>query len=208
MSQYKKQKAISLIEVLISIVIATLIMQGFTRIFVTAWTANKFSLETGLASSIAQRANNKIVIDLRGVQQSENGKYPLETANSFDLVLYSDIEDDGVVERVHYYLDQASDEMRVGVRNPDTSTQPPTYAAGDETTTVLSKYIINTNSDPVFAYYADNYPQVVTPLSVPADVSKIQLVQVKLLVNIDPILAPNNIAIESFVDLRNLHNYE
>jgi hypothetical protein len=125
------------------------------------------------------------------------------------LTIYSDIEDDGVVEKVHYYLDQASDQLRVGITNP-TSAVPPTYPSGDETTYVLAYYIVNEATDPIFYYYNDDYPGDTTnnPLSLPTSLANIQLVRIKLLINIDPIKAPNNVYIESFVDLRNLHDYE
>lgn len=203
-------KGLTLIELLMALFIVGLVMQGFTLLFLRTWDTNKFILETGLASTMAQRANNKIIVDLRGIQQSDNGTFPIVEAAAQSLTIYTDIEDDGAVERVHYYLDQASDELRVGIRNPNTSVQPPTYANGDETTYVLAKYIVNASNDPVFYYYNDDYPGDTTnnPLTLPTNLGNIQLIKVRLLINIDPIKAPNNIYIESFVDLRNLHDYE
>jgi hypothetical protein len=202
-------KGLTLIELLVALFVVGLVMQGFTLLFVRTWDTNKFILETGLASAMAQRANNKLVIDLRGIQQSDNGTFPISEATNMSLTIYSDIEDDGVVERVHYYLDEASDELRVGITNPDSSV-PPDYPSGDEETRVLARYIVNESTDPVFYYYNDDYPGDTTnnPLTLPTSLANIQLVRIKLLINIDPIRAPNNIYVESFVDLRNLHDYE
>lgn len=200
----------TLIELLLAILIVSLIMQAFTFLFIRTWETNKFILEMGLASTMAQRANNKLIIDLRGIQQSDHGAFPIAEATGMSLTIYSDIEDDGAVERVHYYLDQASDELRVGITNPNTSTQPATYPSGDEITYVLARYVVNASNDPIFYYYNDDYPGDTTnnPLSLPTSLANIQLIRIKLYINIQPITAPNNIYIESFVDLRNLHYYE
>lgn len=195
-------------ELMIAIGVASIAMEGFTYLFLKTWDTNKFVLEEGLASAAASRATNQIVIQLRGVQQSENGSYPIVTADDFDLTLYADIDDDGVIERVHYFLDQPNDQLKVGVTDPDTSVQPATYPAGDTTVTVMTNYVVNESDNPIFSYYNDDYPgdTINNPLATPANVGNIQLIKVHLLVNINPVHAPDNINIESFVDLRNLHN--
>lgn len=202
-------KGMTLIELILAIAVVSIVMQGFTLLFIRTWDTNKFILEMGLASALAQHANNKLVTDLRGIQQSDHGAFPIAEATSMSLTIYSDIEDDGVVERVHYYLDQASDELRVGITNP-TSAQPVTYPNGDQETRVLARYIVNASNDPIFYYYNDDYPGDTTnnPLTLPTSLANIQLVRIRLFINIDPIKAPNNVYVESFVDLRNLHYYE
>ncbi|MEK7182000.1 MAG: hypothetical protein AAB708_02650, partial [Patescibacteria group bacterium] len=202
-------KAMTLIETLVAIAVMMIAMQGFTYLFTKVWATNGFILEAGMASAAASRATNQIVIQLRGVKQADNGDYPIDAADDFSLTIYADADDDGVTEKVRYFLDQPNDQMKIGITEPDTSVQPPTYT-GTETVTVMTNYVVNESDDPVFYYYNDDYPGDTTtnPLTTPASIASIQLVRVHLLVNIDPINAPNNINIESFVDLRNLHNYE
>ncbi len=202
-------KGLTLLEVVISIAIASIAMEGFTFLFLRTWDTNKFIIEEGLASAAASRATNKIVIQLRGVQQADNGDYPLESADDFDLEFYADIDDDGVVEKVHYFLDQPNDVLRLGVSNP-LATNPVTYPATDTEVTTVTNYVVNESDNPIFYYYNDDYPGDTTnnPLSTPASVGNIQMVRVKLLININPVHAPDNVNIESFVDLRNLHDYE
>lgn len=199
----------TLLELLIAISVALIAMEGFTYLFLKTWDTNKFVLEEGMASAAASRATNKIVIQLRAVQQADNGDYPIESADDFDLVFYCDVDDDGVVERVHYYLDQANDQLNMGVSNPIAG-NPVTYPNSDEVVTVVTSYVVNESDNPIFFYYNDNYPgdTVNNPLSTPTNVGNIQMIKVHLYVNINPVHAPDNINIESFVDLRNLHNYE
>jgi len=202
-------KGLTLIEMLVAITVMLIAMNGFTYLFVRSWDTNKSTIETGLASTTASRAVNQTIIQLRAIKQADNGDYPIEEADDFDLTIYTDIDDDGVTERVHYYLDLATDEFKRGITDPSTST-PITYASSDTTTTVLARYITNESTEPIFYYYNDDYPGDTTnnPLNTPASLGSIQLVRVKMKVNIDPVHAPENINIESFVDLRNMHNYE
>lgn len=196
-------------EMLVAIAVALIIMQGFTLMFLKTWDINKFILEEGLASAAASHATNKLVIQLRGTQQADNGDYPIESANQFSIIFYCDIDDDGVVEKVHYFLDDANDQLKVGISNPNAG-NPVTYPAVDSTVAVVASYVVNDNTDPIFYYYNKNYPgdTVNNPLATPANVGDIEMIRIHLYVNINPVHAPDNINIESFVDLRNLHDYE
>ncbi|MBP6929655.1 MAG: hypothetical protein KBB77_01835 [Candidatus Moranbacteria bacterium] len=205
----QKLKAMTLVEMLVAIGVVLIVMEGFSFLLIRTWETNKFILEEGLASAAVSRSTNKMVIQLRGVQQADNGDYPIVSGDDFDLVFYCDIDDDGVVEKVHYFLDLATDQLKQGVSNP-LATNPVTYPAGDSTVTTVANYIVNENTDPAFYYYNANYPSDVVnnPLTTPATVGAIQMIRVHLLINIDPIRAPNNVNMESFVDLRNLNIYE
>jgi hypothetical protein len=204
-----KYKAMTLTEVMITIFIMLIAMEGFSQLLIKSWSMNKFILEEGLASAAASRATNKIVTQLRSVRQADNGDFPVESGDSFDLKVYIDIDNDGVTERVHYFLDQANDQLKVGITNP-TGATPVTYPANDDSVSVMTNYVVNANGEPVFYYYNKNYPgdTVNNPLTTPINVEDVRLIRVHLFVNIDPIRAPNNINIESFADLRNLKNYE
>ena len=62
----------------------------------------------------------------------------------------------------------------------------------------------------MFYYYNKSYPgdTAGNPVPVPADVSQIRLVKIFLRININPNRAPDNIQQESFVELRNLNDYD
>lgn len=205
----KKYKAMTLVEVLATIAIMLITMEGFTLLLVKSWSTNKFIIEEGLASAAASRATNKIITRLRSVRQADNGDFPVESGDDFDLKVYIDIDDDDDTERVHYFLDLDTDQLKVGITDP-VGTTPISYPADDDNVSVLTNYVVNEDTNPVFYYYNKNYPgdQVNNPLATPINVEDARLIRVHLLVNIDPIRAPNNINIESFADLRNLENYE
>ena len=198
-------RGLTLIEMIVAIFIMAAGMLGFTLLFSSSWKSNKFILETGVTAIQVNRASSDIIKNLRKVRQADNGDYPVESGDDFDLQVYLDIDNDGVTERVHYWLDATNDRLMRGVREPS-STQPPTYAAGDGTTTVLADYIVNESTEPLFYYYNENYPgdTVNNPIPTPIAIEDVRLVRVFIRMNIDPIKAPNNINIESFADLRNL----
>lgn len=193
-------------EVMVAIAIMLIAMEGFTLLFLKSWDTNKFILEEGMASAAASRATGKIVSQLRSVRQADNGDYPIESADDFDFKAYLDIDKDGVTERVHYFLDQATDQLKVGVTDPVAGT-PVSYPAADDTVSILANYVVNESTNPVFYYFNQNYPgdTVNNPIATPAAIDQIRLVQVHLFVNINPVHAPDNINIESFADLRNLN---
>lgn len=200
-------KAMTLIEVMVSIAVMLIVMEGFTLLFVKSWDTNKFILEEGMASAAASRATGKIISELRHVRQADNGDYPVESGSNFDLKVYLDVDKDGVTERVHYFLDQATDEMKKGITNP-LATTPISYPAADDTVTVITNFVVNESNDPVFYYYNENYPGdiVNNPLATPVSIDQVRLIRVHLYVNINPVHAPDNINIESFADLRNLNS--
>ena len=193
-------------EVMVAIAIMLIAMEGFTLLFLKSWDTNKFILEEGMASAAASRATGKIVSQLRSVRQADNGDYPIESADDFDFKAYLDIDKDGVTERVHYFLDQGTDQLKVGVTDPVAGT-PVSYPAADDTVSIMANYVVNESTDPVFYYYNQNYPgdTVNNPIATPAAIDQIRLVRVHLYVNINPVHAPDNINIESFADLRNLN---
>jgi len=205
----KRLKGLTLVEMLVAIFIMSAGMLGFSLLFSASWKSNQFILETGITSIRVNRASTEIINNLRKVRQADNGDYPIESGDDFDIQVYLDIDNDGVTERVHYWLDDVNDRLMRGIREPSSSV-PPIYAAGDGTTSVIAEYIVNEATEPLFYYYNENYPGDTTnnPLTTPAAIGDVRLVRVLIRMNIDPIKAPNNINIESFADLRNLESYD
>ncbi len=202
MKRTQTKKGMSLIEMIMAIAIVTIGMEAMTILFLRSWESNKFIIEMGNASLIASRGVNQVVKEIRRTRQADNGDYPVESGDDFDLKVYLDIDRDNITERVHYYLSGST--LYRGITNP-TSGTPVTYPSGDETTDIISTSVVNTESDPIFYYYNADYPAD-TPLVTPVAISNVRLVKVHLMINIDPNHAPDFINIESFAELRNLND--
>ena len=200
------KKGMTIMEMIIAIAIFSIAMEGFTLLFIHTWQNNSYTLEMGQSSMAVSQGVNKIVGYIRSARQGDDGSYPIKSANSNDLIIYSDYDKDDVTERLHFYKSGVN--ILMGIADP-TATMPKTYPSGDEQIITIASRIVNDTETPVFYYYNRNYPEDISnnPMSVPASVPDIRLMKIYLKINIDPNKAPDNIEMQSFVELRNLNDY-
>lgn len=206
-SQIKNKKGMTLVEVMIAIAIMFIGMEGFTLLFVRTWRNNSYTLEMGQSSMAVSQGANKMVNYIRGIRQADNGAYPVSSAMDNDFVAYSDYDKDGQTERLHFY--KSGQNVLMGVRKP-TSGMPKTYPSGDEQTITIAENIVNSSSEPIFFYYNKDYPgdTAHNPMHTPASVSDIRLIKIHLKININPNRAPDNIEMQTLVEMRNLNDYD
>lgn len=197
----------TLVETLVAIAIFLLGTQATVLVFSKTIKNKAYALEMGKSSFVVSRSIGDLTRYIRGARQSDLGSYPIVSADDNDLVLYADYDKDKKTERLHVYL--SNNKVFMGVRNPSESF-PVTYAAGDEETFQLADHIINSVDDKMFSYYNSDYPEdtVNNPVATPADVSEIRLIKIFLKINIDPNRAPDNIQQETFIEIRNLNDYD
>ncbi|NTW26954.1 MAG: prepilin-type N-terminal cleavage/methylation domain-containing protein [Candidatus Moranbacteria bacterium] len=209
--QKERNKIISgftLVETLVALAIFTLGIAATVLVFSKTIKNKAYALEMGKSSFVVSRSMGDLIGYLRRVRQSDAGAYPIVTANSNELVVYSDYDKDGKTERLRISL--SGGKVYLEIRRPST-TFPKTYAADYESPIELAKQIVNDSiNDPMFSYYNKDYPAdtINNPVDVPADVSQIRLIKIFLKINIDPNRAPDNIQQQSFVELRNLNDYD
>jgi prepilin-type N-terminal cleavage/methylation domain-containing protein len=203
----KNRKGLTLVETLIAIAIFAIGIEGFTLLFISAWKNNAYTLEMGQSSMAVSQGVSTIVNYLRSVRQSDNGAYPVYLADDNELIVYSDYDRDGVTERLHLYKDDG--DILMGVTDP-TTIMPKTYPSGDQQVLTLATRIVNTSGEPIFYYYDKNYSggSAQVPLATPASVAGVRLVKIHLKINIDPNNAPDNIELQTFVEMRNLNDYD
>ena len=196
-----------MVETVIAIGIFSIGMFGFTLLFSSAWKNNAYTLEMGQSSMAVSQGMNTLVDYLRSTRQSDNGAYPVKSADDNDLVVYSDYNRDDVTERLHFY--KSGQNILMGVTSP-TGTMPKTYPAGDQQVLTIVTKIVNASNEPLFFYYDKNYAGGTSqvPLATPANVADIRLMKVHLKININPNRAPDNIEQQTFVEMRNLNDYD
>lgn len=201
------KKGLTLVETMVAITLLLLGTQAAIMIFAKTMQSKAYTMEMGKASFIVSRSVGDVTKYLRKARQSDAGAHPIVSADDNDIIFYSDYDKDGDTERLHIYLTGGS--VFMGVRNPSEGF-PVTYESGDEETIELAQHIVNTVNDPMFSYYNKDYPEdtVNNPVTTPADVSEIRLVKIFLKINIDPNNAPENIQQETFVEIRNLNDYD
>jgi hypothetical protein len=205
--QKVKKPGMTIIEALLAIAIFVIGIQGFTRLFVKSWQTNHYVFEMGQSSFAVSQGVSKIGDYVRRIRQGDDGAFPIKSANNNDFVFFCDYNKDGITERVHLYKNGT--DILMGITNP-TATMPKTYPAGDQQTQTVVSRIVNDAGTPIFYYYNKDYPgdQINNPMSVPAAVADIRLMKIYLQINIDPNRAPDNVLMESFVEMRNLNDFD
>jgi prepilin-type N-terminal cleavage/methylation domain-containing protein len=192
-------KGMTLVELLVAIGIMLIVLTGMTTLFIAAWKSQSYQIKLGQASLIASRGVSKVVKNIRQAQQSDDGSYLLKSGDDFDIVFYANVDDDNVVERIHYYL--IGSIFYMGVTN--SSSDPPySYPVNDEVVSIVSSNVVNTNTDYIFEYYDNNAVLMATPVAS----GSVRMIEVSLLVDVDPFSSPIPVTVKSRTTMRNLVN--
>lgn len=201
--KYSWKKGMTLVEMMIAMFIFILMMFGSTYLLGQIYKRYGFAMEQGMSTHAVQHSLKIILEELRGIRQSDAGSYPIEQADKFSFTAFADSDKDGATERIHYFFENG--EVKKGIAEPTGA--PPSYPVGDQSVSVVAEHVVNTSQQPLFYYYNTNYPvdQASNPLIAPVSpVSDIRLVKIDIFLNLDPLHAPDNIRLESYVELRNL----
>lgn len=195
----KQNKAFTLVEVLITMAIFSIIMGAigfFARdIF---YYNNIFS--SGLTSyDEAKNILQPIASEIRGASPSSLGAYSIENASNTSFIFFTDINNDGLKERIRYFVSGTT--LKRGVIIPSGS--PLKYLSGNETVTDVIPNIRNGTTQ-IFTYYDANYNGSTAPLSQPVSITSIRLVKITLIIDVDPNRPPDPITVTTQVNIRNL----
>jgi len=192
---------LTLIETVVVIGIFILVVGAVLSFVFYFYKTQRFSLESSGAIDEARRGLDQMVFEIRQAQESEAGNYTLEQAADNVLIFYSDIDADGRVERVRYFLDNS--DFKKGVIEP--YGDPVSYPSANETVETIAQYVVST-STPIFMYYNGDWPAdtVNNPLSTPANLTETKLIRVKLQIDLNPAASPRIFELEAYAQLRNL----
>ncbi len=208
------RRGVTFVEMIVTIAIFSIIILGSSVFFVRMWTIHRFTLETGIASFIAQRGVDEVVEHIRRARSSQNGAFAIASADSDSIRFYDDYDDDGTVERVHYFLENGT--LWRGVTEPMVDTGGIiTYAEDDDTVRSIADHVINQSlGEATFIYYGTDgkvfsYNDIAENILIPpVTLAHIRMVKIVLYVNPDAVRAPNHVHIQSFAVVRNLAIYD
>jgi len=189
------QHGITLIEIVIAMsifVVASVMVWSFIK---NSYQVQNFSFEQSTAITEARRGVETLVKEARETLPSDTGAYPIEFANTQEIIFYADFDRDDAIEKVHYWLDGS--EFKKGVT--EASGNPLSYNSINENIQIISRYVRN-SSTPVFTYYDGDYNQ----LSTPAETDEIRLIHLYLKINVFENRAPLDFDLESDVSPRNI----
>ena len=189
----------TLIETIVVVAIFSLVMVGMSTMFATLYKQQHADVVRLESLQIAGRVIEIMSSEVRKINRAEDGSSPIKLADEQDLEFYSDIDNDGLTEEVQYYLDGTN--IRKTVTEPGASLD----YSGSGTTTTIARNIIN-DAVPLFVYYDEDYlvPETPTPLPYPANVTKVNLIEINLFINPDSSYISNPLFVTTKIHPRNL----
>lgn len=201
MNQIRTQNnaGISLLEVVVAVGIFALVIGSIVAILLTAFRSKDVIFEQLLVQSQARKAMQDFVDEIRSANYSGVGAYPLMEASSSEIVFYTNIDADSVIEKVRYFLSGRT--LFKGVVDPPTN--PPDYFATPETTSTVANSI-SSGGSPLFYYYDQSFDGTKVPLTQPVDVTKVRVVEIKFQLEKDVNVAPTALPVQARAAIRNL----
>jgi prepilin-type N-terminal cleavage/methylation domain-containing protein len=198
-----REAGLTLIELMVTILVVGIMAAGILGVFVT--TLRTFS--TGQVrmqnQDEARLAMNQMTRYLRMASASESitttRSDAVEAATPQEVVFYADIDGDGVVEKVRYYLSGTT--LRMQTAEPNMAAVPPTYPTYSTTGEVIREGVRN-GSTAIFRYYQAG---ATSPMSLTNTFDlreTIALIEITLYVNEVPALSRSNVRLVSRVLIR------
>lgn len=195
-------KGFTLIETIVVILIFSLAMGAIAGLVVMLYRTHSYTREQSLAIDEARKGIEIMVREIRGAETGEDGAYQIWQTENFEFGFYSDVDRDGEAEKVRYFLDGT--DFKKGVIEPVGI--PATYPTSTESITTITQYVRNLvatstcTATTTFRYFDKNGDE----LPPPARKKATKLMEVCLVININPNRPPQNFELKSRVELRNL----
>jgi len=187
-------RGFTLIETLVVIFIFSLVIGAIFGLVGALYTTHDYTFQQSRAIDEGRRGVETMVREIREARPGDDGSYTLKTAEDFQIVFYSDIDEDSNTEMVRYFVEENN--LKKGVT--DSTGWPIEYDPANEKISILSNYI--RNSPPIFRYF-DGQGVELPP---PSRLKDAKLMDIFLVVNVDPNKPPKDYDLETTVQIRNL----
>lgn len=198
LSALNNRRAFTLIESMVVLAIFTFAMMAISASVIYFYRTNANAIEQAFALSSARRGVEFMVRDLREMTYSEEGNFPISTMSSTTITFYSDTDRDKEVERIRYFFSDATTLSR-GTIHPTGS--PLSYNPADEVVSIVSEEVRNAEDGIAIFVYYDEEGNVISNY---ANVTDTVLVDVTMIVNVNPTRLPEEFTLRSTASLRNL----
>jgi type II secretory pathway pseudopilin PulG len=192
-----KKTGFTLLETIVYIAISAIVLLAITDAIISFYQSNRYTLEQMSQLDSARKGVSALVTGIREATYSDLGSYPIEAVATSSITFYADIDNDGVIERVRYFLSGGN--FQKGIIVP--SGIPLSYVPGTEVVTTLAEYIRNAEqSVDMFIYYDTNGAL----MSAPITLIDIRYIKITLVVNVNPATMPNEFTLHSSATIRNI----
>ena len=190
----------TLFEVVIAIALSSIIVLGIGKFSNSISSVGVLINNELQADHDIQLAFRDIVSEIRSMESSAVGAYPLETATTSSIIFYSDIDADGVPERVRYTMTTST--FQKGVVKA--AGNPVTYSTSTEVVSTVAPSIIKSSS--TFDYFNSSYTSTEAPLASPVSISTVRVVRVNLIAEVSTSTAPRPLMLSNTITIRNLRS--
>jgi prepilin-type N-terminal cleavage/methylation domain-containing protein len=195
----KARRGFTLVEVIIAMGILIAVGVTFAQLSLRI-TGSTLQFTSSLVTQQAiQETLLAMIPEIRSIAQSNDGAYPISAASTSTFEFYSDIDRDGLFERVRYFWNGTK--FTKGVIKPTGS--PLTYVTSTE---VLVDQVQNlVTGTQLFTYYDKTATSSAsTPMSSPIDPLGIKIVKIYIVANQGTTAAPSLVGVETEATIRNL----
>lgn len=189
-------RGVSFVETLVWIAVFMIAMLAIITTLLSFYRTNRYTLEQLDAVTSAQRALEETVKTIREGAYSSQGAFPIVSIGANDFVFYADVDNDALIERVHYYVSGTT--LMRGILNP--TGNPPDYTDTEETSSI-AQYVRNTDQEITTFRYYDEIGSEITNYT---NWTSVRFVSVNLAVNVNPAALPNQLTLNSSAAVRNL----
>jgi hypothetical protein len=188
----------TLVEMLVVVALFTLLMVAVMSSVASFYTYNAYTISQAYQVNNARRGVDFLIRDIREMTFADDGAFPLVEMEDHKITFYSDIDRDDSVEYVEYELASTTLEKRVY----NATGSPPIYNLEDpDEILILSEFVQNLSQGAETFTYYDDMGNIASATSTVTDVRYIEL---RIIVNIDPIRDPGEFMLRSSVAPRNL----
>lgn len=188
-----------MLEIMVAVGIFALVMGGLIGIIMFSFRSRDVAWEQLLTQTEGRRVVQDFVNELRSANQSSIGAYPIEKAEDYQLIFFSNIDSDNSRERIRYFL--SGTDFKKGITKP--SGNPLVYNTSTESISVIAHDIVNSTT-PVFQYYAQSYTGSQSAMTTPVTTTLVRVVGVRLIMEEDPKLSPTPFEVQAKAEIRNL----
>ena len=186
-------------ETLVVVAVTTLVMGGIISAIISVYKNNAYIFEAASAVESARTGLSTTLEHIREAAYGDDGSYPMSSIATSSVTFFSDIDEDGGIEKVRIYaLNQTL--YRV-VTNAGGN--PPSYTGQTSATSTIAQYLRNDSAHPIFVYYDSTGTEVSTTSP---DVSLVRSVAITIMADLNPNRAPNVLTLTGTATLRNLRD--
>ncbi len=195
-----KKRGFTLIELLVAMGITTLLMTPIVWMLINGFRYNAIVWEQLKTQTDGRRVLREVVDIVRKAEESSIGAYPIEKADANELIIFANMDNDSLRERVRFWLDGKT--IKRNIIKP--SGNPLSYSGAGATTEIAHDIDNIAQGISLFSYYDENYTGAESALAQPVDMTKVRIIKVDLELELDPTESPEPLRVESMVSVRNL----